>query len=185
MHLPPLPQRQLAATRFAVRNSTTSSPHTRRYSPRQLLVPEPSYRTRTFGNQDGKRGCVLQYPYRASRPAQFSPSVFQSFAPVHFRNCSHHSDFSLPSWRAWLLSRGLFRSTDMASNTLNPNSQERRPSAVRQASVASDNKTRQQVLQKQLRATQFTAMVTNSVNKTALHPGGVEYVPATSLNVQH
>lgn len=180
MHLPPL---QLAVLSFAARKSTTSFQQTQRYSVRQILHARRSRQRRGSGNQYSKRGCVLQYPYRAS-PLSPHTNHRRPIAPVRFRTVHRPSGFSLPSWRAWLLSPRLFRSPNMSSNTLNPNSQDRRPSIVRQASVAPDSsKTRQEVTKKQLRATHFNAMVTHSVNKTALHPGGVEYEAATTFEV--
>jgi hypothetical protein len=187
MGLPPLPPRQLARPSFvAARKSTSSLEQTRRYNSRQFLDATRNYKTKGSGIRYSKRGPVLlQVAHQASRwlhqTNQLGPTT-----PVLFRNANRPSDFSLLSWSARLLSQASSRPLRMmASNNLNLPSQERRPSAVRQASVAPDNKTRSEVAKKQLRATQFSAMVSNSVNKTALHPGGVEYVAALMLARQY
>jgi hypothetical protein len=52
---------------------------------------------------------------------------------------------------------------------------ERRPSIVRQTSPAPATGTaRQQVQKAQLQNVPVTNMLTNNVNRTALHPGGVQ-----------
>ena len=182
--LPPLPPRQLARPSFeAARKSTSSLEQTQRYTSRQFLDATRNYRTKDSGIRYSKRGPVLlqdadQASHWIHQTNQLCPTT-----PVLSRNANRPSDFSLLSWSARLLSQASSRLVRMmASNNLNLPSQARRPSAVRQASVAPDNKTRSEVAKKQLRATHFSAMVTNSVNKTALHPGGVEYVAALLLN---
>lgn len=184
MQLPPLAGRQLAGPRFAAAGKlTTSLTQRRRYSLRHFLTSALNYKSKGSGNQCAKRGpVVLQYPYRASRSSP-QTNQLRSTAPVLSRDVNPDSDFFLPSWRPSLLSPVSIRSVQMSSNTLNLPSKERRPSAVRTTSVAPNNKTRQDIAKKNLRATQFTSMVTNSVNKTALHPGGVEYVAAITPQV--
>ena len=139
-----------------------------RYSLRQILSFGRSSLT-VSGNILLKRVLVLQYPYRSYH----SPA--SHLDPDRFRQSNEARKRPVLSWRSKLLSRTLSRS--MASNALDPMSQERRPSTVRQTSVAPEaGKTRSEVFKKQLRGTQFNSMVSQSVNKTALHPGGVEYV---------
>jgi hypothetical protein len=45
-----------------------------------------------------------------------------------------------------------------------------------QTPAPEDNKARSDLAKAQLRNFKATSMVSNSVNKTALHPGGVQYV---------